>query len=757
MNNINNRKQTKSKSSSLERKQDLYIKVLSQNVRGFQSPEKIEEAINMMIERKIDIFLLQETHTNNKSENNDNFSIHDHRIFLHGSIDDNHHRKGGVGIILSPYATTAWKNAGAVPPTLGKTSAGASRFISINLLFYNESKKQNITFISAYHPHSGYSPEEITAFFQDYDQFIHDNCRTNQNIIIGCDANTCLGVAEHDFEKNILGPNGLSLKRNDSLEMETKEILAHHDLRSTSSDFKHHRYDTFTGHGFSSGLHQIDYFYISNKFRKQIMDTKRTTKGIDSDHAAIITKIRFRKSKPINKQKRKVIKKIFNWTNLRSKTIAKQFSSTINELLLNQNNNPLPLSLNDAIFQAAEQTCPKPIRTRSDWFTNASNYLFPLINSRNKAFNNWSKKPNQQSLKSNLNDSRKKLRKAISKAKNDWVESLVKKLNESEDKHDPKEAWTTINQINQNLFGHHKKPIDMNFNKPDGSLAKTDAENLQEITNHFYNVFNNNNDDIDIDDVLQDLGNPKAVQTQFSTPPSITELEDALKRMKNDKAPGPLGIPAEAFKSLSDISLHTLHSTIIEIFNDPKKIANEWHQVNLKCLHKKGPKSDPSNWRGICLKEPAAKLLSSILNQRLLKVFEIFGPEAQYGCQPNKGCTDGLYVLRSLLQTRRQHNQESWVLFIDIVKAFDSVNHSLLFELLIYYGVPNNIVQVIKSLYTGATVNIQLGKEASSIPYTVGVQQGDNMAPTLFLFAMLAFSDILDKHWSTTWGLKQSF
>ena len=51
-------------------------------------------------------------------------------------------------------------------------------------------------------------------------------------------------------------------------------------------------------------------------------------------------------------------------------------------------------------------------------------------------------------------------------------------------------------------------------------------------------------------------------------------------------------------------------------------------------------------------------------------------------------------------------------------------------------------------------MNIKLGNETTSVPYTVGVQQGDNMAPTLFLFAMLAFSDIIDRHWTSTWQLK---
>ena len=88
------------------------------------------------------------------------------------------------------------------------------------------------------------------------------------------------------------------------------------------------------------------------------------------------------------------------------------------------------------------------------------------------------------------------------------------------------------------------------------------------------------------------------------------------------------------------------------------------------------------------------------------------------------------------------------------MKAFDSVSHELLFALLSHYGTPPNIVSIIKRLYTGTRVNIKLGKKTTSVPYTVGVQQGDNIAPTLFLFTMLAFSDLIDKHWTTTWNLK---
>ena len=51
------------------------------------------------------------------------------------------------------------------------------------------------------------------------------------------------------------------------------------------------------------------------------------------------------------------------------------------------------------------------------------------------------------------------------------------------------------------------------------------------------------------------------------------------------------------------------------------------------------------------------------------------------------------------------------------------------------------------------TINVCIGKEKITIPYSIGVQQGDNMAPVLFIFVMLAFTDILEKNWSPTWGI----
>ena len=60
------------------------------------------------------------------------------------------------------------------------------------------------------------------------------------------------------------------------------------------------------------------------------------------------------------------------------------------------------------------------------------------------------------------------------------------------------------------------------------------------------------------------------------------------------------------------------------------------------------------------------------------------------------------------ISKRREHSLESWVLFIDLVKAFDRVPRDLLWEILGKFGVPLKLISILKDLHTDISVQFSV-------------------------------------------------
>jgi hypothetical protein len=124
------------------------------------------------------------------------------------------------------------------------------------------------------------------------------------------------------------------------------------------------------------------------------------------------------------------------------------------------------------------------------------------------------------------------------------------------------------------------------------------------------------------------------------------------------------------------------------------------------------------------------------------------GINTQLGSQPGCGCRDTLYILRAFLQVRQKHNLPSWVLFVDLEKAFNTVRrHELLFKLLEIYKIPEDMIDVIRRLYKNIELKLNSGSAKDTSPYSVGVKQGDAMALVLFIVLMQAMAETLEDKW----------
>ena len=59
---------------------------------------------------------------------------------------------------------------------------------------------------------------------------------------------------------------------------------------------------------------------------------------------------------------------------------------------------------------------------------------------------------------------------------------------------------------------------------------------------------------------------------------------------------------------------------------------------------------------------------------------------------------------------RKEHGIKSSVVFADLVKAFDSIRHELIFELLKMFGIPEIPLKVIQELYKDFKIEVKIGK-----------------------------------------------
>jgi exonuclease III len=170
----------------------------------------------------------------------------------------------------------------------------------------------------------------------------------------------------------------------------------------------------------------------------------------------------------------------------------------------------------------------------------------------------------------------------------------------------------------------------------------------------------------------------------------------------------------------------------------------EWEVARLKLLPKKGDLSLCKNWRGICLLDIASKVVSSVIVDRMQLVQEAEGLEFQFGFRGGRGTVDGLFTTSLALQKRQEHNLDTWALFIDLVKAFDTVPREPLFAVLLKFGMPPHFVSIVKRLHTNAIMKFKVGNVDSDVASDIGVRQGSCEGPALFLFIVQAALETVD-------------
>ena len=183
-----------------------------------------------------------------------------------------------------------------------------------------------------------------------------------------------------------------------------------------------------------------------------------------------------------------------------------------------------------------------------------------------------------------------------------------------------------------------------------------------------------------------------------------------------------------------------------------EKIPEEWKDATIKVLHKKSDRSDCNNFRGIALVSHAGKVLLKIVVNRLSDLCEAqqILPEEQCGFRPARSTIDMLFEVCRLQELGRQRKIPLYMCFVDLQKAYDSVDRELLWKVLAGAGVPPVMIDVIRQFHDGMRTRVRMddGELSEWFEVTQGLRQGCVLSPLLFNIFFAAGMEVVLQRFS---------
>jgi hypothetical protein len=95
------------------------------------------------------------------------------------------------------------------------------------------------------------------------------------------------------------------------------------------------------------------------------------------------------------------------------------------------------------------------------------------------------------------------------------------------------------------------------------------------------------------------------------------------------------------------------------------------------------------------------------------------------------------FCIRQVLEKKLEYNETVHQLFVDFKKAYDSVRREVLYNIPIEFGIPMQLIKLIKMCLNETYSKVRVGKHLSdNFPVQNGLKQGNALSPLLFNFAL---------------------
>ena len=305
-------------------------------------------------------------------------------------------------------------------------------------------------------------------------------------------------------------------------------------------------------------------------------------------------------------------------------------------------------------------------------------------------------------------------------------------------KHDIKKTWTFLNMaMDKNKVS---TPLPSKFIH-DNIMISNKHEIATLFNNYFANIGLNVSESVAATDVnfssyLRQM-NPHSI---FLDPIMPHDILNVCKKIKPKLSRGHDEISSKLMKQ----SIHNILIPITHIFNlslSTGIVPKDMKIAKVIPLHKQGNKNIFNNYRPISILPSFSKLLEKIVAIKLLTFLEQFNQfyQHQYGFRPHHATIHPVIQLLNQIAKANDKPTKDFTMavFLDLTKAFDTINHDILLKKLEHLGIKGRANEWFKSYLSDRKQYMDIFDVQSPLEnVSCGVPQGSILGPILFLVYM---------------------